>query len=46
MMIGTIVVSEFGGPVRPSAFGPSQPSAPTIQIIDVRSPISVSSRLV
>ena len=43
-IIGTIAVSELGGPVRPSAFGPSQPSAPRIQIIDMRRPTSVSTR--
>ena len=44
MMIGTIVESELGGPIHPSASGPSQPSSPTIQITENRSPASVSSR--
>ena len=43
-MIGTIVVSELGGPIRPSAPGPSQPSAPMTQIREKSRPVSVSSR--
>ena len=31
-MIGTSAVSEFGGPISLSPSGPSQPSAPMIQI--------------
>ena len=40
---GTIAVSELGGPIRPSPFGPIQPSAPIIQVIESTSPVSVSS---
>ena len=43
MMTGTIAVSELGGPMRPSPFGPSQPSAPTIHVSEKMSPASVSS---
>ena len=43
-IIGTIVVSEFGGPVSPSAFGPSHPSAPTIHISEMKRPANVSRR--
>ena len=43
-MIGTIVESELGGPIHPSASGPSQPSAPMIQISDMIRPRSVISR--
>ena len=42
-MTGTIAVSELGGPIRPSPFGPSQPSAPTVQAIANISPVRVSS---
>ena len=31
-MIGTIAVSEFGGPVQTQRVRPSQPSVPMIQI--------------
>ena len=44
MMIGTIDVSAFGGPVSPIPFGPTQPSPPTTQISAMNSPPSVSSR--
>ncbi len=44
MMIGTIAVSAFGGPVSPSPFGPSQPSAPPIQTSATTRPARVSSR--
>ena len=40
---GIIAVSELGGPIRLSPFGPSQPSAPTIHVIETMSPIRVSS---
>ena len=43
MITGTIAVSELGGPMRPSPFGPSQPSAPTIHVSEKISPASVSS---
>ena len=43
MTTGTIAVSKLGGPIRPRAFGPSQPSAPTTQVIEKTSPASVSS---
>ena len=43
MMTGTIVESELGGPISPSPFGPSQPSAPTMQTIDMKRPASASS---
>ena len=43
-MIGTIAVSELGGPIQPSASGPSQPSAPMIQTSEKTRPTSVSSR--
>ena len=43
-MIGTIVVRELGGPMRPKAFGPSHPSVPTIQTIERNSPPRVSNR--
>ena len=44
MMIGTIDVSGFGGPTIPNPFGPNQPSAPTIQMIETNSPTSVRTR--
>ena len=43
-MIGTRAVSELGGPMTPSAFGPSQPSAPTTQVSERSSPSKVSNR--
>ena len=42
-MIGTIVVRIFGGPIHPSAFGPSHPCAPVIHTTVTSSPASVSS---
>ena len=43
-MIGTTPVREFGAPVIPRPFGPSQPSPPMIQIIEMIRPPSVSRR--
>ena len=43
MMTGTIAVRELGGPIRPIPSGPSQPSAPIIQVNDRMSPNSVRS---
>ena len=43
MMTGTIAVSELGGPITRSPFGPSQPSAPTPHMIATISPSSVSN---
>ena len=43
-MSGTVAVSAFGGPIRPKPPGPSQLSAPKVQISASTSPVSVSSR--
>ena len=43
-MIGTIAVSELGGPIQPSPSGPSQPSAPTIHPSEKTRPVIVNNR--
>ena len=44
MMMGTMTERELGGPMMRRPLGPSQPSAPTIQMMAMKSPVSVSSR--
>ena len=41
MMIGTIDDNGLGAPTIPNPFGPNQPSAPVIQMIETNSPTSV-----
>ena len=43
IITGTKAVSELGGPMNPSADGPSHPSTPTIHVIEMTSPDSESS---